>query len=285
MKIYFHLSGRLGNQLFQWAYLHELANQGHDIHLFTDRFHNDILQDAGLNLLIAQCSHLNASTLRNDLGMILKIREKMMSRGKVLKMLAKVLPILIETPPSSKTKRYPILMDGFFISNEWPTKYKDIICEEFSNLKRNIKLQSHQAQDLLLDLTKTTIHIRRGDLHNHKDTFGLLSRDYYSPLFSKEDENLVLSDSIDEAKRMFIDKKNCNYLDPNDDEVWKALVMMSTSARMIMSNSTLSWWGGFFAANANQAKVYMPKPFYRQLSKFDELLHLDQFTTVDSVFE
>ena len=84
---------------------------------------------------------------------------------------------------------------------------------------------------------------------------------------------------------MFTDKKKCNFVDPRDDEVWKALVLMSTSARLIMSNSTLSWWGGFFAANINQATVYMPRPFYRNLSKFDELLHLDQFTAVDSIFE
>ena len=171
MKIYFHLSGRLGNQLFQWAYLHELANQGHEIHLFTDRFHNNIGLDTDLNLLISQCSHLDACTVRNSLGVILKIREKMISRGKILSTIAKVFPILIETPLSSKSKRYPILMDGFFISKEWPLKYKDVICEEFCNLQKVINFQSDHAQGLLLDFSKTTIHMRRGDLHNYKDTF------------------------------------------------------------------------------------------------------------------
>lgn len=285
MKIYFHLSGRLGNQLFQWAYLHELVNQGHEIHLFTDRFHNDIRQDTDLNLLIAKCPHLNSSTVRNDLGIILKIRERMISGGKGSRILAKILPILIETPLGSKTKPYPILMDGFFISKEWPIKFRDVICEEFSNLRNDIQFQTNQAQGFFLDFSKTTIHIRRGDLRNYKETFGLLSSEFYSPLISKEDNNLVLSDSIDEAKKMFTDKKKCNFVDPRDDEVWKALVLMSTSARLIMSNSTLSWWGGFFAANMNQATVYMPRPFYRNLSKFDELLHLDQFTAVDSIFE
>lgn len=285
MKIYFHLSGRLGNQLFQWAYLHELVSQGHEIQLFTDKFHNDIHQDTNLNLLISQCSHLNASTVRNDLGMILKIREKMVSGGKILRMLAKILPILIETPLSSQIKRFPILIDGFFISKEWPMKYRDILCDEFSNLQKDIKFQSNMVQEIFLDFSKTTIHVRRGDLHNHKDTFGLLAKDYYLPLFSKEHKNLVLSDSIDEARMIFEERGNCVFVDRSDDEVWKALVLMSTSARIVMSNSTLSWWGGFFASNANRAVVYMPKPFYRELSKFDELLHLDEFTNVNSIFE
>ena len=285
MKIYFHLSGRLGNQLFQWAYLHELVSQGHEIQLFTDKFHNDIHQDTNLNLLISQCSHLNASTVRNDLGMILKIREKMVSGGKILRMLAKILPILIETPLSSQIKRFPILIDGFFISKEWPMKYRDILCDEFSNLQKDIKFQSNMVQEIFLDFSKTTIHVRRGDLHNHKDTFGLLAKYYYLPLFSKEHKNLVLSDSIDEARMIFEERGNCVFVDRSDDEVWKALVLMSTSARIVMSNSTLSWWGGFFASNANRAVVYMPKPFYRELSKFDELLHLDEFTNVNSIFE
>ena len=285
MKIYFHLSGRLGNQLFQWAYLHELAIQGHEIHIFTDRFHNDIRQDSNLNLLIAHCSHLKTSTVRNDLGIILKLRERMISGGKVLRTLANLLPIVIETPLSSQIKRTRILMDGFFISKEWPLKYKDVLCEEFGNLQKNIKFESNHGRETFLDRSKTTIHVRRGDLHNHKDTFGLLSKDYYSPLFSSDDKNLILSDSIDEVRMIFSDRKNCIFVDQSDDEVWKALVLMSTSARIVMSNSTLSWWGGFFASKVNQAVVYMPKPFYRELSKFDELLCLDEFTTVNSAFE
>ena len=285
MRVYFHLSGRLGNQLFQWAYLHELANQGHDIHIFTDRFHNNVGTDADINLLISKCSHLRAPTVRNDLGMILKIREKVMSRGKGLRLLAKVFPILIERSPTTKASHFPILIDGFFISKEWPLKYRDILCEEFSILRKEIKFQSSHTQELFLDTTKTTIHVRRGDLHDYKDTFGLLSRDYFSPLISSEDRNLIVSDSMDEVKQMFVDNKKCYFVNPSDDEVWKVLMLMSTSARVLMSNSTLSWWGGFFAANTNNATVYMPQPFYRDLSKFDELLNSDQFITVNSIFE
>ncbi len=285
MKIYFHLSGRLGNQLFQWAYLHELVNQGHELRLFTDKFHNDIRQEPGLNLLIAKCPHLRPSTVRNGLGLILKVRERLVSRGKGSKLLAKIIPVIIEPPTTLKTKRHPILMDGFFINKEWPLKYRELVCEEFSNLMKDFEFESEQVKLLSLDLSKTTIHIRRGDLHNFRDTFGLLSQEFYSPLLSDTDDNLVLSDSIDEAKQMCAASINCKFVDHRDDEVWKALVLMSTSARVVMSNSTLSWWGGFFAATLNDAKVYMPKPFYRNSSKFDELLHLEEFTTIPSIFE
>ena len=285
MKIYFHLSGRLGNQLFQWAYLHELVNQGHDLRLFTDKFHNDNLQEPELNLLIAKCSHLNKANVRNDLGLILKIREKLMSGGRIFRQLAKILPVLIETPITFKTKRHPILVDGFFITNEWPLKYREVICEEFRKLQEDIQFESNHIKALSADFSKTTIHIRRGDLHNFKDTFGLLSKEYYYPQFSETEKNLVLSDSINEAKKMCNNIGNLNFVDQRDDEVWKALILMSTSARVIMSNSTLSWWGGFFAASLNEARVFMPRPFYRNLSKFDELLHLEEFETIDSIFE
>lgn len=285
MKIYFHLSGRLGNQLFQWAYLHELVNQGHEIHLFTDKYHNDIHQAPELNLLIAKCSHLKVPSVRNDLGLILKIRERLVSRRIGSKLVSKILPILIETQINSKTKRRIVLMDGFFIDKQWPLKYQEVICEEFRNLQKEIDFYSDQIQTLAKNLSKTSIHIRRGDLHNFKGTFGLLAKEFYSPLFSETEPNIVLSDSINEAKEMCENLKNCNFVDQRDDEVWKSLVLMSTSARVIMSNSTLSWWGGFFATNLNDATVYMPRPFYRNLSKFDELLHLKRFTTIESIFE
>ena len=285
MKIYFHLSGRLGNQLFQWAYLHELQAQGHKVHVFIDRYHNTEIIDVELNRIMDECPHLHKIRTRNNLGLILKAHEKLTSGNRLLRGISKAIPIYIEAESMPQNSILPIMIDGFFIDKKWPHKHSEILLKEFRSLKNRMLEKNQMVNEITTDEEKTVIHVRRGDLHLFKDTFGLLSEGYYRKIRVEKGPVYVLSDSVNEAKRMFSNTKNFMFLDPDEIDVWAALVVMSSSSQLVMGNSTLSWWGGYFALHEKASSVTMPRPFYREISKFDDLLYVDGFKTLDSDFE
>ena len=284
MKIYFHLSGRLGNQLFQWAYLHELSNRGYSIELFIDKYHNDLKEPIYLNDLIEHCSHLPKIRVRNDLGLLLKISEKIGNKNSKLHRLNRILPILIEGTLDKK-KRLPVIVDGFFIDKNWPEKYHDTLLSEFESLLGKRLRALGKWTDMIKLPNSTVIHVRRGDLRFHKNSFGLLSREYYLKNILTASINIILTDSFEDSRKMFSNKPSCHVVNPTEIDVWSALTLMAESQRLIMSNSTLSWWGGYLAKARNNAEILMPTPFYRQRSKFDELLSVEDFHRISANFE
>lgn len=285
MRIYFHLSGRLGNQLFQWAYLHELQAQGHKVHVFIDKYHNSESTEVDLNRVVDECSHLQKIRTRNILGLILKTHEKLTSGNRLLKGISRAIPVYIEADAMPQNSMLPIVIDGFFIDKKWALKHSEVLLKEFRSLKKQILEKNQIVNEIVTDEKKTVIHIRRGDLHLFKNTFGLLSQAYYGKIEVEKGPVFVLSDSVNEAQRMLSSTEKFVFLDPDEIDVWAALVVMSSSARLIMGNSTLSWWGGYFAMHEKALSVTMPRPFYREISKFDDLLYVDGFKTLDSEFE
>jgi hypothetical protein len=285
MNIYFHLSGRLGNQLFQWAYIHELQAQGHKVHVFIDKYHNTEIIDIELNRIMDECPHLQKIRTRNILGLILKAHEKLSSGSRLSREIRRVIPVYIEAESMPQNSILPIMIDGFFIDKKWPLKHSEVLLKEFRSLKNRMLEKNQMVNEIATDEEKTVIHIRRGDLHLFKDTFGLLSEGYYRKIQVEKGPVYVLSDSVSEARRMFSRTEKFVFLDPGEIDVWAAVVVMSSSSQLFIGNSTLSWWGGYFAMHEKASSVTMPRPFYRKISKFDDQLYIDGFKTLDSDFE
>jgi len=285
VKIYFHISGRLGNQLFQWAFLHELISNGFEVQLFIDKYHNNIDTPQDLSKLLIECRHLPKIQTRNDLGFLLKCYEKLLSGGKLSQNIAKKLPVLIEEFPRVQNKKLSfVIIDGFFIDKQWPIKHKDELTREIHKMQNFPEFQTNTSNSGI-KIGSTTLHVRRGDYHNYRKTFGLLSSSYYLKLIEPREEAVVLTDSPKEAKGIFGNRKNLIFTDPSIIDPWQALYVMSKSKRLLMGNSTLSWWGGFLAFYTNNADVVMPIPFYFQPGKFDSQLAVDGFKFEESIFE
>lgn len=284
MKIYFHVSGRLGNQLFQWAFLHELIEQGYEVTLFIDKYHNSNLV-VDIDRLLPNCSHLSQVEIRNGLGQILRLREKLESLGGVFLALSRCFPVYIESLPKIRRKNFlPRIVDGYFIDKFWVEKHQTKLLPELSKTLASIE-ESSRLELLLQKEPTTRTHVRRGDLNAFKSTFGLLSSHYYASLISLDEPVFILTDSLEEAKELLKDFHEAIFIDPMECQVWEALVILSKSKKFVMSNSTLGWWAGFLARNLNSAEVFMPRPFYTSESKFDALLHLEGFLPAESSFE
>ena len=129
------------------------------------------------------------------------------------------------------------------------------------------------------------LHYRAGD-YVHAEGIGVLKHDYYSRALAKlESSNkvMVFSDDRDAAKSLVTSLGILNRSEiSNQESAIEVLFALSTAESLIASNSTLSWWANYFS---NSTKRIAPKPFYLQdwrfdsAAKFQETEYLSRFST------
>lgn len=127
--------------------------------------------------------------------------------------------------------------------------------------------------EILLNRMKTAnpvvLHIRGGDYLTDKSGIGNLSENYFrqclSEIAGKDDEIWIFTDDRNHATKLlsnlsynfiFIDQENL--LSP-----FSALFLMSKAKRIIISNSTFSWWAAYFSSNS---QIYGPTKWFQKLS-------------------
>jgi len=121
--------------------------------------------------------------------------------------------------------------------------------------------------DQVLEKSVAAIHIRRGDYLNYKDSFGLLTDEYYLASLkhlSKEKKFsgvMIFSDSpelvVDLSKKIDIQTQ---VISPSELSTSETLVLMSRCAGLITSNSTFSFWAGMLG---NDIKIVIPDPWFK----------------------
>lgn len=298
MKIY--LKGGLGNQLFQYAYLHNynILKPGCSLQFIPDsKARSD--RPFELSSLLALCSHtkdidLDASEYSAPLSRYLQIRERL---------LAVFMHSLTSNHDGtelherrvfqfSKPKRYQmdflLPMSGYFqhwkyVENAW-----DLIEPEIRSQLEFIKSRSHQFTELKL---QTIIHIRGGDFQTESATTGSLSADYYGRALELINKRyitigfvLVLTDDVEFAKKIMFNLNISDYriLGPRDCSAWEALLFMSEAKYLVTANSTLSWWGAFLARKTGGVCI-TPDPWHRNVvGNSKNALGYPGFLSVDS---
>jgi hypothetical protein len=124
-----------------------------------------------------------------------------------------------------------------------------------------------EMTDQILKKSVVAIHVRRGDYLNYKDSFGLLTNEYYLAslkLLSEEKEFsdvMIFSDSpelvVDLSKKIDIQTQ---VISPSELSTSETMVLMSRCAGLITSNSTFSFWAGMLG---NDLKVVIPDPWFK----------------------
>jgi hypothetical protein len=119
--------------------------------------------------------------------------------------------------------------------------------------------------------TYICIHVRRGDYLNSMNSrafHGLLKFDYFLRCVSKIEQHhnfteiRIITDEPTEVMYLVNKLENKDYkvkvVGKNEVEDLKELV---SSGALILSNSSFSWWGGFFASKLYASDVYAPEPW------------------------
>jgi hypothetical protein len=276
------LSGRLGNQLFQWAFAHKLAlNYGSKVTLFLDSSHANGFNGDDLYSQLNKCDHIEGIVRRDLAGFFIKSLDKISTINSPLSLvIEKNLNFLrvrdsylIPTLPSKK----PNLLTGFFINSRNVEEVEEVICPELQTILDRIE----DPRDL--PGMYQYIHIRRGDYVTTDSTYGLIGSRHYKRLINKELPVVVGTDDVKSAASVINDLNPDFVFSSSNSTAWQALKMMAMADSLVLANSTLSWWGGFMASNRGKV-VYSPSPFYKDDFKNDELLQYKKFTTVNSEF-
>jgi len=150
-----------------------------------------------------------------------------------------------------------IIIDGYFQSHTHLEEYKNEIIKEFT-------FKQHILDKCKLEINKypnpVSIHIRRGDYVAHPN-YWVVTPEYIQEALNQFNDDeytfLVFSDDIEWCKSIF--PVGVIYIEGNNQ--FEDLCMMSLCNHNIIANSTYSWWGAFLNQNPNK-KVIAPKEWF-----------------------
>ena len=170
--------------------------------------------------------------------------------------------------PAFAALEKPMYLKGYFQSYKY---LENITSELFEMFKISNPSNWFESKlSLLEELNPTIIHIRRGDYLKLQDDFGLLPMRYYLEAISRLDDDernkpiWIFSDSPEIVTSEIANSDLANaevMFSPSEVTANEILYLMSRGKRIVISNSTFSWWAAYFSQNGT--KVFAPEFWFR----------------------
>jgi len=231
-------SGRLGNQIFQFALLFGLHKlHGYEIHLPLNN----------------GCEFWKCFDIKNIKLYDYLIRDDVNTFKETLGY-NNYDDCVLQQPDN--TEFY-----GYFQSYLYFDRYRSelIDCLNFHNdiIEKSDNILSGFKGPLI------SIHVRRGDYIDHPQWGDLIKEGYYEKAIediNDSEEVLVFSDDIDFIKDYFKTNKNFNII---DEDEYVSLCMMTKCERHIIANSSFSWMGAYLSGKDNVTcpETWLPSLF------------------------
>lgn len=281
-NIFFHLAGRLGNQLFQFAFAHQLSSYfNKEVSFFVDRFHHPSNYAWNISSQMGSCEHVTSLVQSDIRGFLLKASDGLFSRSKslfeVLNDSARIMrtmdafdfPKFPDTPPS--------LVTGFYM-NSASIERSPIFLKELEDYIS----QSVDISRYVPETDYEIVHIRGTDMK--KSIYGTLDHNYYMKFPKSEMPRYVVTDDTHHAEFVSRDLDVVKVFTPEEINPWEAIKLMRNSKKTFASNSTLAWWGGYLCLG-NGGQAVFPRPFYRENVSASDSLHVDGFNYFQASFD
>lgn len=274
--IYVTLMGGIGNQLFQYAFAHELAlhNDGqvcinkYQFKHATDN-HGDYLLD-GIVVKGFQDEEITDSIKSERVRLASRTKYRMRrhlvendGRTQFAKKLTqgfvwsqKSEQLLDSLPDRLKKKKYYV--EGYY---QWPSLMEDTI----NYICQHIEYKVEPTKNRLLMLQQiqssnsVCVHIRRGDYTLFK-SLQVCNNDYYYQAMQYVMDHVetpkffVFSDDIEWVKNNCRFPAEVNFVETSDD-TFVDLQLMSSCKHFVISNSTFSWWAQELSKQSNRVVV------------------------------
>lgn len=259
------LTGGLGNQLFTYARLALLARKN----------------DEALNIDGSIAERVLGHT--PDLFDFKLMDEKIISQGDYSKVGIHIERLLWRWEP---VRRFSGRYQDSFLGNQGvlPAKVNGMklrgffqdysvaqdFIETFTVEPLTLKSESTVLKGFLSEISGTStlaIHMRRGDYLNYKDSFGVLSDEYYMDAVSEISKKiefkkvLIFTDSPQLVKNFFA--KTALPTDIVTSETLSTsenLILMSKCRGLVTSNSTYSFWAAMLSKDT---EVITPAPWFK----------------------
>jgi hypothetical protein len=245
------LHGRMGNQLFQFAFGHILAKKNKTILLVKVDRHKFYLNAFQLTFPYNLFSKPLLYRLYNQLSNLFTLKNKVDLLD---------LKKRIELPNNTNNTFY----NGYFQDASFFEPYLQDLQKIFS-IKPALKKQFDKKYgSLFLERKTLVISMRLGEdyqkffLPDLNNTNVFLPINWYNNILQKvqyEYESIIIiSDEINEAKNILGTNEKFIFAD-DAPEIQIQLLMNADSC--IIANSSFSWWGAFLNRKANK-KIYAP---------------------------
>lgn len=279
VKIHVDISGRLGNQLFQYATARALQKKyGGKIVLNTyelQRYKDDF--------------RLELTDFELNENVIVET-EKMIPYGRFLncipvKAIRKYCPNffhmlaakfgIVAWKPGLMYKKIPdmskhkdIVLYGYFQSAEYFKDVREIIQDEITP-KFPCVTENEELYNVIKETESVCITIRRGDYvtnSQYKKLWYVCDENYFKKAVKellKRVPNavfVVFSDDVKWCKEN-LDFGRETYYESGNDEVWEKVRLMSACKHFIISNSSFSWWVQYLSRNRDKI-VIAPSSWY-----------------------
>jgi hypothetical protein len=239
-------SGRLGNQLFQYAVLRAISIKTGFKHTLPN--HIAIKEDGFFNytdnkwysqkLELYNCFDLQCD-VSDDIQSNIYVEKEFTFNSEVFE---------IEDSTA---------IDGYFQSYKYFDDYRDVILKEFT-FKDEIL---NKCKSEISKYTNTVaVHIRRGDQVAHPGMWNVSLEYIQAALEQFSDEEytfLIFSDDMEWCKQVF--PEGVVFMEGNNQ--YEDLCLMSLCNHNVISNSSYSWWAAYLNNNKNK-KVVVPSNWF-----------------------
>jgi uncharacterized protein YerC len=263
-------SGRLGNQLFHYAYAHWILSSGESDPDYQVKLLVKSNDEEKLNFLRGSCKHIELATLSQGESTELRIYSKLDSQLRKLKRNSGISRQFLDREERSigyTDSRYKI---GYFQKYEYPNSVSNLIKHELFNSLKEIIIPLWMQVSLKHPFQ--VLHVRRGDFLDPSNVgFGLLASEWYLKNKVEGLPIILVTDDPAGASQVIADLRPDLVLGPTQADEYQVLRIMSESVHLVAANSTLSWWGGFLAHHSG-AKVVYPRSeieFHRDINNPD----------------
>jgi hypothetical protein len=244
------LRGGLGNQLFQFAAAHSLANHKgvelkSDLYTYTKHpLRKYELGHFNISLPEASREEVHQFTGGNFISRYLNKKNNYLNCPKVF-----------AQPHYHFYEDFFSLPEPLYLSGYWQSeKYFTNVADSVRKmLKPAVALDSRNSE-LIATLGSTdsvAVHIRRTD-YNPTSFFQPMGLDYYQRAFQLIGQKIIhpryfiFSDDITWSRQQLKDLKNATFIDHNKgDDSFKDLLLMSACRHQLIANSTFSWWAAW----------------------------------------
>ena len=286
--IYKEISGRLGNQMFQYAAIRSIyekskykdglilnfekgvyqRNFENELKYFnimpyheTDRFHLSLAGKLVLNcfLLTEKVITMYCLLLKKNMEFVKYCYEKKMS--KILNKFGIYVARqgYISFDNFKCDDKYVL---GYFESSLYFDDIKEIIVKEFTP-KQNKRVSNKKLYEYIENNESVCVTIRRGDFvenEEFKKNHYICTPDYFvdSMKFIQnmipDAKFIVFSDDIEWCKKNISFPGEVRF-ESGKDPVWEKLRLMYSCKHFIISNSTFSWWAQYLSQNDKKIVV------------------------------
>lgn len=179
-----------------------------------------------------------------------------------------------------------IICNGFFAVPALFDHIKPILMEEFTP-KLPPKSENKKLYDVINSTNSVCVSIRRGDYldDRYKNKFFVCDINYYNAAIKKAEDVVqnpvfvFFSDDIEWVKsNISVDAPS--FYESGKDPVWEKLRLMYSCKHFIISNSTFSWWAQYLSRNTENKVVISPDHWFNIKIEGRSSLIDDNFITI-----